>query len=415
MKNKIIAEISKTIKSNNFPKVEISIEKPKNKANGDIASNVAFLLSKKLNKNPFDIANQLKNELAKSPLFKSVKIAKPGFINFRLNTVSIINYLENIIIAGNNYGKNNSGKKKKVLTEFVSANPTGPLTVGHGRGAIIGDTISSILQWNGYAVHREYYYNNAGKQMKLLGESLKGRYYELLDKSYDFPEEGYKGEYIKDIARKLADKHDKKFLINKDEIFFKSQAENEIFKQIKKTLSKINLNFDSYFNEYTLYENKDIYEVVDKLKAKNLIYNKDEAVWFKATDVGLASDRVLIKSTGEPTYRLPDIAYHITKFERGYDLCIDIFGADHMDTYPDVLAALSELGYNNKNITFFDNITRSVKKFFNGKIILSNIPVLHNNFLDSELIDNLNFNIKKISKSNNCIIWDINRFDVVFF
>jgi len=367
MKNKIITEIIAALKCNNFPEVEISIEKPKNKDYGDIATNVAFLLSKKLNKNPFDIANKLKDELVKSSLFKSVEIAQPGFINFRLNIASIVNHLDTIIKSNKNYGKNNSGKNKKVLVEFVSANPTGPLTVGHGRGAIIGDTISNILQWNGYTVNREYYYNNAGRQMRILGESLKARYYELLNKPHHFPKDGYEGNYIKDIAKKLIDEHGEKLLINKDESFFKSQAENYIFEEIKKTLLKMGLNFDSYFNEYTLYKEKNIYDVIDKLKAKNLIYNKDKAVWFKATDIGLQSDRVLIKSTGEPTYRLPDIAYHITKFERGYNLCVDIFGADHMDAYPDVLAALNQLGYNDKKIKVLIHQFVSIIK--NKKII----------------------------------------------
>lgn len=351
MKHKIIEEIKKSIKSkyNISDDTKISIEKPKNKEHGDISTNIALILAKKVKKNPLEICDELKNELSSSSIFDSIEIAKPGFINFKLSISSLTDSLKSIIKLENNYGKNKSGKNKKVLVEFVSANPTGPLTVGHGRGAIIGDVISNILKWNGYKVDREYYYNNAGRQMRILGESLKSRYYESLNLEYDFPEDGYKGKYINDIANSLIEKyHDT--LLNKSDDFFKDTAEEFIFSGIKKTLNKVGLKFDNYFNENELYENKKIYDVIDKLNDKKLIYEKDNATWFEATKIGMEMDRVLIKSTGEPTYRLPDIAYHATKFERGYDLCVDIFGADHMDAYPDVLAAIEQLGYNKNSI-----------------------------------------------------------------
>ena len=351
MKHKIIEEIKKSIKSkyNISDDTKISIEKPKNKEHGDISTNIALILAKKVKKNPLEICDELKNELSSSSIFDSIEIAKPGFINFKLSISSLTDSLKSIIKLENNYGKNKSGKNKKVLVEFVSANPTGPLTVGHGRGAIIGDVISNILKWNGYKVDREYYYNNAGRQMRILGESLKSRYYESLNLEYDFPEDGYKGKYINDIANSLIEKyHDA--LLNKSDDFFKDTAEEFIFSGIKKTLNKVGLKFDNYFNENELYENKKIYDVIDKLNDKKLIYEKDNATWFEATKIGMEMDRVLIKSTGEPTYRLPDIAYHATKFERGYDLCVDIFGADHMEAYPDVLAAIEQLGYNKNSI-----------------------------------------------------------------
>ena len=351
MKHKIIQEIDNCVNSiyKGINDIKISIEKPKNKDHGDLSTNVALLLTKKIKKNPLEICDELKNELIKSDLFESIEIAKPGFINFKLAISSLTESLNKIIELNNNYGQNKSGKSKKVLVEFVSANPTGPLTVGHGRGAIIGDVVSNILIWNGYKVDREYYYNNAGRQMRILGESLKARYYELLNKNYDFPDDGYKGDYIKDIANSLVKEHNDN-LLNESDDFFKNNAEKYIFNQIKNTLSKIGLKFNNYFNEKTLYDNKKIFDVVKKLKDKKLIYEKENATWFKATDIGMDSDRVLIKSTGEPTYRLPDIAYHVTKFERGYDLCVDVFGADHMDAYPDVLAAIEQLGFNKENV-----------------------------------------------------------------
>ena len=351
MKHKIIQEIDNCVNSiyKGINDIKISIEKPKNKDHGDLSTNIALLLTKKIKKNPLEICDELKNELIKSDLFESIEIAKPGFINFKLAISSLTESLNKIIELNNNYGQNKSGKSKKVLVEFVSANPTGPLTVGHGRGAIIGDVVSNILIWNGYKVDREYYYNNAGRQMRILGESLKARYYELLNKNYDFPDDGYKGDYIKDIANSLVKEHNDS-LLNESDDFFKNNAEKYIFNQIKNTLSKIGLKFNNYFNEKTLYDNKKIFDVVKKLKDKKLIYEKENATWFKATDIGMDSDRVLIKSTGEPTYRLPDIAYHVTKFERGYDLCVDVFGADHMDAYPDVLAAIEQLGFNKENV-----------------------------------------------------------------
>jgi len=351
MRHKIIQEINNCLKStyNGVGDIKISVEKPKNKEHGDLSTNIALLLTKIVKKNPLEICGKLKKELIKSDLFESIEIAKPGFINFKLAVSSLTTSLNKIIDLNSNYGKNDSGKNKKVLVEFVSANPTGPLTVGHGRGAIIGDVISNILSWNGFKIDREYYYNNAGRQMRILGESLKARYYELLKKDYSFPDDGYKGDYIKDIAKSLIqEKKDK--LLNESDNFFKNNAEEYIFNQIKNTLSKIGLKFDNYFNEQTLYDNKKIFDVIDKLKNKNLIYEKDDATWFKTTDIGMESDRVLIKSTGEPTYRLPDMAYHVTKFERGYDLCVDVFGADHMDAYPDVLAAINQLGFNKNNV-----------------------------------------------------------------
>ena len=351
MKHKIIQEIDNCVNSiyKGINDIKISIEKPKNKDHGDLSTNIALLLTKKIKKNPLEICDELKNELIKSDLFESIEIAKPGFINFKLAISSLTESLNKIIELNNNYGKNKSGQNKKALVEFVSANPTGPLTVGHGRGAIIGDVVSNILIWNGYKVDREYYYNNAGRQMRILGESLKARYYQLLNKNYDFPDNGYKGDYIKDIANSLVKEHNDN-LLNESDDFFKNNAEKYIFNQIKNTLSKIGLKFNNYFNEKTLYDNKKIFDVVKKLKDKKLIYEKENATWFKATDIGMDSDRVLIKSTGEPTYRLPDMAYHVTKFERGYDLCVDVFGADHMDAYPDVLAAIEQLGFNKDNV-----------------------------------------------------------------
>jgi len=350
MKKKIIEIIKKTLKELNYPIINPEIQKPKNDVGTDFATNIAFKLSGTLKENPHEIALKIKEKMDRLDFFSKIEVAKPGFINFSFKSEFILNGLKNIIKKGEKFGRNDIGKNKKVLIEFVSANPTGPLTVGHGRGAIIGDVMSNIYSWNGYNVTREYYYNNAGRQMRKLGESTYARYLELHNVEYNFPEDGYKGDYIKEIAENITKKFQDDLLEDSNLDFFKSETEKHIFKGIEKTLSDIGIKFDSFFNENSLYKNNKIFDTIEKLKEQNLIYKKDGATWFKGTDIGRPVDRVLIKSTGEPTYRLPDIAYHASKFDRGYEICIDIFGADHMDAYPDVLAAIKQLNYNDDNV-----------------------------------------------------------------
>ena len=229
--------------------------------------------------------------------------------------------------------------------EFVSANPTGPLTVGHGRNAVFGDTLSNLLEWVGYSVDREYYFNNAGRQMRVLGDSVRLRYLELQGQSIEFPQDYYQGEYIKDIAKSLLDEYGDKLLNEPAEGKFKDKAESEIFKDIKKSLGRLGIIHKVFFNENSLYEDGKISDILKAFEEKNLSYEKEGATWLKLTELGNEQDKVIVKSTGEPTYRLPDIAYHTEKFKRGYDLMIDIFGSDHNATYPDVLAGLKALGY----------------------------------------------------------------------
>jgi arginyl-tRNA synthetase len=208
--------------------------------------------------------------------------------------------------------------------------------------------VSNILEWHGYRVTREYYYNNAGKQMRVLGESVASRYFELIKKPYEFPEEGYQGEYIIDIAKQLIDSFGKD--LDKKDTKFLSEAEKVIFQQIETSLQKLGINFNNFTNEKTFYESGAIKTLLAQLKEKKLIYDKDGATWYKATASGGKQDKVYIKSTGEPTYRLPDTAYHKDKINRGFDLIIDVFGADHADTYPDVLSALNSLGIKTDHI-----------------------------------------------------------------
>ena len=353
MKSELKAALKNVLVALEYPDIPIIIQLPKNREHGDFSSNLAMQLAHGLGTNPLEIAQSIaeKLEIDFPHLVASAKIAGPGFININIQKEKIVSQLEKILKENAAFGSSQQGNGKKALVEFVSANPTGPLTVGHGRGAILGDVVSNLLEWNGYDVEREYYYNNAGRQMQRLGQSVRYRYLELLNKPAIFPKEGYEGEYIIDIARDLIKKRGDNFQNSVDLEFCIEAAEKRIFQEIKCTLEKIGLTFDRYFNEQSLYDSGALETVLDELKKKDLIFQKDGATWFRSSAVGQERDRVVIKSTGEPTYRLPDIAYHRDKFERGYDFMVDVLGADHMDSYPDVLAGIEQLGYNPEKIT----------------------------------------------------------------
>lgn len=330
--------------------IELIFDKPKNEAFGDFATNIAMLLAKKVGKNPREIASEILSNLEIEPEYiEKIEVAGPGFINFKLTPRFFIHRIKEILDQGENYGKLNIGKGKKANVEFVSANPTGPLTVGHGRNAVLGDTIANILEWAGFDVTREYYFNNAGRQMKILADSVRLRYLELLGEKIDYPNDYYQGDYIKDIAKMLIDEYGDSLRSETDLKIFKEKAEKVIFDDIKKTLKRLGIEFDIFYNEDWLYEKK-IWDVISELEKLGYVYEKEGAKWFMATKVGGEQDKVLVKSTGEPTYRLPDIAYHIEKFKRGFDLIIDIFGADHIAEYPDVLRALKVLGYDTSKV-----------------------------------------------------------------
>ena len=329
---------------------EIQLESPKVAEHGDVSTNIAMLLAKPLRQNPRAIAQQLLDAMPLDPqVLEAIEIAGPGFINFRFAKEYVYQQLRGIIEEGSDFGKTASRKGQRVQIEFVSANPTGPLTVGHGRNAVLGDTIARLLEWTGASVDREYYFNDAGRQMRVLGQSVQARYQQLLGQSIELPEGGYEGAYIIDIAQGIVDQYGKEWE-GKDWEAFKKVAQEAIFTDISQTLERMNIHMDSFFNEFDLYENGDIEKVLAALKEKGLVYEADGATWFKTTEFGKEKDTVLVKSTGEPTYRLPDIAYHANKLDRGYDECVDVFGADHIATYPDVLSALQALGYDEQRI-----------------------------------------------------------------
>jgi len=340
------------LKSKSIDSVDIRVERPKNPEHGNFSTNLPLLLSKRLKKGPLEIAREIVSSIDILPPFLSkVEVQPPGFINFFLSPRELRNILKEALEKGEDFGKTNIGKSKKALVEFVSANPTGPLTVGHGRQAVLGDSIARILEFHGYDVEREYYYNDAGRQMRILGYSTYVRYRQILGYNELMPEDYYQGEYIFDVAKKIFEEYGDSLKDDKENPVFVEMAERMVFSEIRNTLKRLGVEFDSFYNEKDLYEKGSVNSVIERLKEKGALYEKDGALWFKAGDYGGTGDKVLWKSVvDEATYRLPDIAYHETKIKRGYDLIIDIFGADHHATYPDVLAGLRALGYDTDNI-----------------------------------------------------------------
>lgn len=342
------------------------LETPNDPQHGDLATNAALQLARHLQRAPRGIAEDIVEGLEGRPLderkVEEVTIAGPGFINFRFASTYLVRELEELLAAGEDYGCTDVGAGKTALVEFVSANPTGPLTVGHGRNAVLGDTIANLLEWSGYEVTREYYFNDAGRQMRVLAESVRARYEALVRPDLptktievaegetvqvpaSFPEDGYLGAYIIDIAEALVEEHGEALLEVETPAPFKEAAQETIMREIEATLERMGIHMASFFNEHSLYENGAIEEVIHHLKDEGYVYEAEGAVWFKTTEFGKEQDTVLVKSTGEPTYRLPDIAYHLTKFEREFDVIVDVFGADHIATIPDILNAVRLFGH----------------------------------------------------------------------
>ena len=348
---------------------EIELEEPDRPEHGDLATNTALRLASVLGDNPRSIAERLAERLRERVApnrIRSVEVAGPGFINFRFAQDYLFDGLADLLAEGDAFGQTDAGAGKTALVEYVSANPTGPLNVGHGRNAVLGDTLATLLAWTGYEVTREYYYNDAGRQMRVLAQSVRARYaaragdVSTTTRTLDdgttvevpegFPEDGYLGQYITDIAQDLYDEHGDALLDTTDLTPFREAAEDAIFAEIEATLRRLNIEMDGYANEQALHDDGTVQEILDGLTDAGLTYEKDGALWLKTTAFGTEDDTVLVKQSGEPTYRTPDIAYHTTKFERGYDLMIDVFGADHHAAYPDVLNALGALGYDQERV-----------------------------------------------------------------
>src|SRR5262245_25363092 len=342
-----------------------SLEVPRSAEHGDFACNAALLLAKPLRRPPREIAQRLLEKLAAGEgVIARAEVAGPGFINVWLRDERWQDLLRSVLVQGRRYGRWQSGAGQQVQIEFVSANPTGPLTLGHGRQAVLGDCIARTLEAVGYRVTREYYFNNGGRQMRVLGESVKARYLERLGRAAPppetagdepwpegigglpvvFPRDGYQGDYIGEIAADLVARHGEALAGEPGEGVFREVAEQQVFGEIRKTLAALGIAFDVYSNEMALYQEGKLEETLADLRMQGLVYESEGAVWLRATALSLGRDRVLTKSSGEPTYLLPDIAYHREKFRRGFDRIIDVQGADHIEQFPFVSAAVGSLG-----------------------------------------------------------------------
>ncbi len=346
--NGVIDKIFPQLKNSERPSIYIDV--PKNKQFGDLSTNIAMQIAKKLNENPRNVASQIHksfNEQIDSTDLREVisdaKVEGPGFINFNMKSNVLHDTLREILKKGGEFGRCDVGNNEKLQIEFVSANPTGPLSIAHARQAALGDALAAILSFLGWKVSKEYYVNDEGNQIRLLGESIRARCFELLKKDFDFPETGYKGKYIYDIAHELIEKYGDE-LLSKDIKIFEEYGVTSILKGIKEDLKDFKVEFDNWFSQKKLSTTDKIRESFDELKKKDLIYKKDEAVWFKSTQFSDDKDRVLVKSDGTLTYIAPDIAYHRDKLSRGYKRLINIWGPDHHGYISRLKAAVTALG-----------------------------------------------------------------------
>jgi arginyl-tRNA synthetase len=350
------------------------IEPSRQREHGDFACNAPMVLAKRLRRPPSQIAERLIEALGDAGgLVGRAEIAGPGFVNLWLSGDRWREVVRQILCAGEKFGSSRTGKGRRVQVEFVSANPTGPLSIGHGRQAVLGDSIARVLLDAGYDVTREYYFNDGGRQMRVLGDSVKARYLEQLGlaapppeealgdpeapwpEAIDglpvvFPRDGYRGDYIGEIAAALRGDGGESLVEEPGEGRFREAAEAKILKEIRSTLESLGVRFDVYYNEMSLYEEGKIEEALADLRAEGLLFDADGAVWLCGTAFGLERDRVLVKRTGEPTYLLPDIAYHREKFRRGFETVINVMGADHIDQFPFVQCAMRALGYDPESL-----------------------------------------------------------------
>jgi len=366
---------------------QVQIDNTKDKQHGDYVCNIALILAKATQKKPRELAEWIVDSLPASSMIAKVEIAGPGFINFFLSNTALHNVVPDILQKKNDYGKVNIGKDKKVIVEFVSCNPTGPLHVGHGRHGAYGAVVANLLEKIGYIVHREYYVNDAGRQMDILSVSVWLRYLGLLGEKFIFPVNAYKGDYVSDIAKILIEKKGNEFLAVKEKIFAglpKDEPEGgdkeiyidaviarakellgesnfiwmlnlsleSILADIRSDLAEFGVEFNEWFSERAFVQTDAVDKAIQKLQQSGLLYEKEGALWFRATDFDDEKDRVLQRANGQRTYFANDLAYHINKFERGFDLAIDIFGSDHHGYVPRMKAALQASGIMPDKLTY---------------------------------------------------------------
>ena len=355
----------------NIEKDKITLERPRQEDFGDWSTNVAMQLASVLKKAPRQIAEEIQNNLSfDSNLIKKVEIAGPGFINFYSGWGYYRDALKNIVELGENYGLNDWGQNEKLQIEFVSANPTGPLNVVSARAATIGDIMVNLYNAVGYKADRENYLNDCGRQVRLLGESVSSHYMALFDRDEKFPEEGYHGAYVKDIAQEIVDELGDKFVESEQKERIQKLSEIALKKMIqsqKEILEQYRVNFQIWFPESKVRDKNKHLEVLELLKQKGYTYEKDGAVWFQSSKFGDEKDRVLLTKENEPTYFLVDIAYHQTKYERGYKKLFNIWGPDHHGYIARMKAALLALGY--PKDSFDVEIVQQVNLLRGGQVV----------------------------------------------
>ena len=327
--------------------VRFRLDRPKESSHGDLASNIALALASRLKRPPRDIAGDLAERLSRIAGVERIEVAGPGFLNFFIEADAVGGVLHRIVAAGSEYGSNEDGAGRRIMVEFVSANPTGPLHLGHGRQAALGDVIARLLEWSGWDVHREFYFNDAGLQITRLAETVWARYRQLLGHDEPVPEGGYHGEYVVEIAGDFLEREGDRYEHGRSEAALEAMrhfAVNMLRDEQKRDLAGFNVHFDEYYSERSLYSDGLVADTIQALDDTGLTYRHDGALWLRTTEFGDQKDRVMLKSDGSATYFLPDVAYHMGKWERGFQEVINVQGSDHHGTVDRVRAGLQALG-----------------------------------------------------------------------
>ena len=370
MKNKIVELIQNSLAKLEIDGVDIHVETPKNTDNGDFSSNVAMQLTRVLHKNPRVIAEEIISNIEEDEAVEKIEIAGPGFINFFVKKSSLGSVVGKILEDDIKYGENNIGQGRKVLLEYVSANPTGTLHVGHARNAAYSDSLARIMKKSGYDLSREYYINDAGNQINNLVISAITRYKQALGMDAEMPEDAYHGEDIKVLGQKLKDEFGESLLEREDlNEFIREYAVAYEMENIKKDLGDFGLEYDVFFSEKSLYENGLVEKALESLKEQGFVYEKDGALWLETTALGTGDDkdRVLIKADGSLTYLTSDIAYHKNKLDRGFDLLLDVLGADHHGYVARLKASVVAMGYKADQLEAL--IMQMVQLLNNGEVV----------------------------------------------
>ena len=327
---------------------EVQLERPRDPSHGDVASNVAMTLARVLKRAPRQIAEEIAERIDRAAAgVDRVDVAGPGFLNFTLAASAVGSAVDQVLAADAAWGRSDAGSGHPVMVEFVSANPTGPLHLGHGRQAALGDAIAALLEWTGWDVHREFYYNDSGRQMELLARSVRARYRQGLGVDEPVPEDGYRGEYVKDVAESLEAEVGSRYLEDdSDEALdaVRQHAVRMLRAEQDRDLGDFRVRFDEYFLESSLYEQGLVERTIAELRDTGLVYEKEGATWLRTSEFGDQKDRVMVRSNGMPTYFLPDVAYHMTKWQRGFERVINVQGSDHHGTVDRVRAGLQALG-----------------------------------------------------------------------